>query len=211
MGIMFSDRQQYDSAAECYRQVIELDPENQKALFNLGIAYSHLDRADDAVNSYRILLDQDPVHEKGLNNLGVEFMKLERFDSALVYFGRLVGLTHDPQAYFNRARAYKELDSIDRARDDYRKAIQLQPDYAKAYHNLAIIEEESGDFPKAIELLTKAIDLGENDWKSHWKLGQIYVKLGVPDKARAEYDAAAKSHPASPKFEREYNELLKQQ
>jgi len=44
------------------------------------------------------------VHEKGLNNLGSAFMKLEQYDSALVYFGRLVGLKHDAQSYFNRAR-----------------------------------------------------------------------------------------------------------
>jgi len=211
MALLFSDREQYDSAAECYRKVVDLDPENQKALFNLGVAYGHLDKVDDAVKSYRELIDQDPVHEKGLNNLGSAFMKLEKYDSALVYFGRLVGLTHDAQAYFNRARAYRSLDSTGRAREDYQKAIEIQPEYAKAYHNLAILEEEAGDYPRAIELLTRAVDLGENDWKSHWKLGQIYVKLGMADQARTEYAAAAESHPQSAKFDREYKDLLKLQ
>jgi tetratricopeptide (TPR) repeat protein len=213
LGLVYSDLGKYDSAAHCYQQVVDLDPENLKALFNLAITYSRLDRLEQAAGTYHALVDQDPINEKGINNLGTVFLKLDEYDSAYVYFNRLVSLTRSAEAYYNRAKAASELDRIDDAKADYRKAIEEKPNYAKAYHNLAILEEKSGNLPEAVTLLKKAIaaDTETDSWKSHWKLGQIYVEMGLIDQARKEYAQAAVARPESDKFNREFDALLKQQ
>jgi len=209
LALLYSDKDQYDSAAAYFSKVIELDQGNLKALFNLGLMYSRMDRDRESAEAYRMLVDQDPVHEKGLNNLGTAFLRLGEFDSAYACFNRLVRLYNDPGAYFNRAKANDELGAIEAAKDDYRKAISLRPGYAKAYHNLAILEEKTGDLTEAVDLLEQAINYDTDNWKSHWKLGQVYIQLGMIDKARAEYTIAGNSHPDSKKFTREYENLLR--
>ncbi len=205
---LYSDIKQYDSAAVYYQYVIDLDPGNLKALFNLGLTYSKLNNYELAASTYRELIDLNPIHEKGLNNLGTTYLKLKEYDSAYVCFNRLVGLTHSPQAYYNRAKASRELGEIDSAAKDYREAIKLKPDYAKAYHNLAILEEKRDNLTEAATLLQQALQYDSENWKTHWKLGQVYYKLGLVKQAKAEYAEAKKALPTSQKFNREYNELF---
>ncbi len=207
---LYYDRQRFDSAEIAYRNVVELDPENLKALFNLALCSSKQDKSEDAAAAYHTLLDQDPVNTKGLNNLGTTYLKLEEYDSAAVYLTRLIGLTHSPESYFNRAKAFSELNRIDDARADLREAIKRDPTYAKAYHNLAILEEKSGSLTEAVQLLQKAIENDSDNWKSYWKLGQIYLKLDLKDKAREAYAKAAEAKPESEKFNREYQALMGQ-
>lgn len=210
LGLLYGGKAQFDSAIACYSKIVELDPENIKAQFNLGLTYGQLDRLDDAERAYQGVLDQDPINEKALNNLGTVYLKLENYDSAYVCFNRLVGLTHGATAYFNRAKANNELGRTDKAMEDYRKAIETDPGYGKAYHNLALLEEETGNHQTAIELLQKAISNDSDNWKSHWKLGQIYRSMGLLDKARGEYTLAAAAKPDSKKFAKEYDELFNQ-
>jgi tetratricopeptide (TPR) repeat protein len=153
------------------------------------------------------LLNHDPTNTKAINNLGTVLLKQEKYDSANVYFNRLVGLTKSPEAYFNRAKARQELDSTDAAMQDYRKAIELRPDYAKAFHNLAILEDKAGNQKVAIDLLVKATELDSDNWKSFWKLGQIYAALNDMPHAKDAYAKAAKANPDSDKFRREYQAI----
>lgn len=208
LALIFLERDMYDSAIVHLQEVASLDPENLRALFNLGLANSRAEHLPQAAEAYHRLLDQDPVNLKALNNLGTVYSRLRENDSALVFYNRLVGLTHSAEAYYNRADARKELDSIDPARQDYLKAIELKPDYAKAYHNLAILEEKLKNLDRAVELLKKAIQYDTDNWKSHWKLGQVYLAMGRTAEAKAEYALAAATNPSSEKFKKEYDNLL---
>ncbi len=200
---------QFDSAITYYNRVIELDPENMKALYNLGLSYNKINKLQDAADIYSKLIDRDPTNIKGLHNLGTAYLKLKVLDSALVIFNRLVHLSQDPKALYNRAKVYSELGDINKAKVDYEKAIEFKIDYAKAYHNLAILEEKSENYTKAVNLLNKAIEYDSNNWKSHWKLGQVLVKMNQFDDAMNEYAIAANSNPSSEKFKKEYDEIFK--
>ena len=202
------NRDQYDSATVHFKAVTELDPENLKALYNLGVCYSKQEFLDEAALAYYQLLNHDPTNTKAINNLGTVLLKQEKYDSADVYFNRLVGLTKSPEAYFNRAKVRQELDSADAAMQDYRKAIELRPDYAKAFHNLAILEDKAGNQKVAIDLLIKATEFDTDNWKSYWKLGQIYAEMNDMSSARQAYAEAAKANPDSDKFRREYQTIL---
>jgi tetratricopeptide (TPR) repeat protein len=208
LALGFLNGDKLDSAIVHFKAVTELDPENLKALYNLGVCYSRRELLDDAALTYYQLLNNDPTNTKAINNLGTVLLRQEKYDSADVYFSRLVGLTKSPEAYFNRAKARQELDSVDAAMQDYRKAIELRPDYAKAYHNLAILEDKAGNQRVAIELLKKSVAMDTDNWKSYWKLGQIYAAMNDMPNARDAYTMAAKSNPDSEKFRREYQTIM---
>ncbi len=208
LALYWSGRGLIDSALTMYKQVLSLDPENLKARLNLALNYSKMNRLTEAVHHYHVLIDMDPGNEKGLNNLGSAYRKLNKFDSALVCFNRLVALAPGPEAYFNRAKTYVELDSLDAAKNDYRQAIEIRNNYAKAYHNLSLLEKKTGNPLPAVELMLKAIEFDSKSWKSHWVLGQLYIDLGLTDKAKDSYVNAAILKPDSPAYWKEYNELV---
>jgi len=206
---VFYDGRRYDSAAFYFLKVTDLDPENHKALFNLALSYAKAGYLDEAIGAYRSLVDQDPTNVKATNNLGTAYLDAHKYDSALVCFNRLVGLTDSPKAYFNRAKTYHRLDSLEAAKKDYRQAIKRQSDYAAAYHNLAILEDKTGNPQEAADLLLKALKYEPHNWKSFWKLGQVYVEMGLTANAVEAYSKAAAENPPSEKFRREYEELTR--
>ena len=204
---LYSDISRDDSAATYYEQVVALDPENTRAIYNLALAYTRLDDMENAAANYQRLIDIDPVNEKAVNNLGVIYNNLREYDSAYVYFNRLVRLNNSPEAYFNRAKAEQRLGKTGDARADYRKAIELRPQYSAAYNNLAIIEEKDGNIPEAVKILRAGIETGLAGWKSHWKLGQLYRDMGNLSQALEQFDLARSLDPQSERFNKEYEEL----
>ena len=50
------------------------------------------------------------------------------------------------QIYLNLGSAYEEIDELDKAEKEYRKALALNPNYTKAYESLMeILEKKLGE------------------------------------------------------------------
>ncbi len=64
------------------------------------------------------------------------------------------------------------------AAGEFRRAIELRPDYADAYHNLANTYERMGRTDEAIENYKKAASFNPGLWESYQALGAIYYNRG---------------------------------
>ena len=59
----------------------------------------------------------------------------------------------------------------------FRRAIDLNPDFAEAYYNLGIAYEELGQHEDSVETLKKAIQLTPENANAHYALGYAYYRL----------------------------------
>ena len=61
--------------------------------------------------------------------------------------------------------------TLDRAIDDFNRAIQLKSDYADAYYNRGVAYEVKGEVDRAVEDYTKTIQLNPNYGEAllHWE------------------------------------------
>ena len=59
----------------------------------------------------------------------------------------------------------------------FRRAIDLNPDFAEAYYNLGVSYEELGKHEDSIETLKKAIQLAPENANAHYALGYAYCQL----------------------------------
>lgn len=64
--------------------------------------------------------------------------------------------------YFNMAKAYQHDKAIDKAIENYKLAIQANPDLSAAYSQLGLIYAEKGDYKDSIELFKKYLSLSDN-------------------------------------------------
>ncbi|MFX0072929.1 MAG: tetratricopeptide repeat protein [Candidatus Hermodarchaeota archaeon] len=103
----------YDKAIECFKKIIELDPENYRAWYNLGIAYFNLEQPKEALKSYNTALKINPDYMYCYYNVGLLYEIVEKdFEKAL--------------AYYEKALSYNEnfMYAIN-ARNDVRKKLDL--------------------------------------------------------------------------------------
>lgn len=73
----------------------------------------------------------------------------------------------------NLGDVYARHGDLKLAAGEFKKAIEIKPDYPPAYHNLANVYQSMGKIDEAADYYQKAIKLDPNLWQSYQNLGTI--------------------------------------
>ncbi|HEY2033503.1 MAG TPA: hypothetical protein VGH02_07410 [Rhizomicrobium sp.] len=117
-----------------------LPPRDRAAtMINLGIVRSRDDDAQGALDSYNHGLAMDPSLGEGYVDRGATEIVLKDYEAAVADITKGLSLNaNKPEiAYYDRAIANEALGNIRDAYIDYKKAVELSPDFALATEQLA--------------------------------------------------------------------------
>ena len=84
---------------------------------------------------------------------------------------------------------------LDKALEEFRRAILLKPNYADAYHNLALTEQKIGRINDAALHYQKAISTNPRLYQSYQNLGLIYLQRGQAAQAEEYLKKARELNP----------------
>jgi predicted O-linked N-acetylglucosamine transferase (SPINDLY family) len=87
----------------------------------------------------------------------------------------------------------------------YKKAININPNYADAHNNLGNALKDSGKFEKAISCYEKAININPNYVQAYYNLGIIFEKL---NNFQESINCYKKAIEIKPNYTRAHNNLL---
>jgi len=97
----------------------------------------------------------------------------------------------------NLAVALQAQGMNDAAADHYRRAIELQPDYAPAYNNLGVLQRASGKVDEAIATYEQALSLKGDYPDAHYNLANALLEKNRPREAADHFRIALRSIPDS--------------
>jgi hypothetical protein len=100
-----------------------------------------------------------------------------------------------PRAHNNMGDVYLRAGNMTAAVAEFKKATELNPNYASAYHNLANAYYSLGSLKEATRYYQKALTCDPGLFESHYNLGIIYINVGDFDKALEELDKAYRLKP----------------
>ncbi len=83
----------------------------------------------------------------------------------------------DPNHYRFRAELLRLWGKLDKARKDYQRMTELDPQSAVAYNGLAEVYLQSGDYDPALEAAQRAAELAPDEWVAYYNLGMIEDRL----------------------------------
>ena len=95
----------------------------------------------------------------------------------------------------NLGIALRKQGQLDQAIENYRKAIQVDPEYAYAYNNLGLALDDQGQLDQAIENFQKAIQIDPEDASAYYRLG---IALSDQGTTRPSHRKLPKSHSFRP-------------
>ncbi|TKR71662.1 hypothetical protein L596_019224 [Steinernema carpocapsae] len=126
---------------------------------------------------------------KDLKDRGNHMFQMSRFEEALSYYDKaIIRDSNEPSYFTNRALCFLRLKKWERAMDDCRKAIDLDPKNVKAnyYYGKACVH--SHNYDEAIKVLTRACDLSLAQKLAYGDEISGLVRLARKEKFRMEED-----------------------
>jgi tetratricopeptide (TPR) repeat protein len=84
-------------------------------------------------------------------------------------------------AHFKQAEAALAVGQADKAAEEFREILKLDPSNAGAYANLGVIAYKSGDFEQAKTLFEDALKRDESLWDAKAFLGFCQMRTGAPE------------------------------
>ena len=151
----------FESGIGYFKQVLEKDPENRKAVYNLGVGYFELNKFGDALTSFNKAIAMDPRDSLSIQYRGRVYYMLGDFQKCFKDYDQVVKMKPDDFiSWYNRGTAKGQLHDYLGAIKDFDKAIELNPDYAEAYYNRGLANFYQGRRYEACYDWRKAHSLG---------------------------------------------------
>ncbi len=172
-------------AADTYRRILSVNPEEPQALYGLGITLPHLGQPDNGIELLKKSLAIDPQYAAAYNALGVLLIDKRAYEDAATAFRKALKIQPDhAMACNNLGNALSARGQFAQAVPMYRKALKIKPDYAEAYNNLGTACVELGRYREAERQYTKALELNPSYADVYQGLGRLFKIQGQTERAR---------------------------
>lgn len=137
MGLLFSARKN-PLALQYYNNALNINPKSEEAIYGIGMFFMETGEYNKSIDQFTNLLKLNPKNTDAHFNLGyIHFKYLKVYQQAIKHFNDAINA--DPnfaKAYYMRGLCYETLGDIARAKADYGKATQIEPQYELANEGL---------------------------------------------------------------------------
>ena len=191
-------------AAADFRKVLERDPTNLMAHYNLGVQYFELHRLDDAARELQATLaigsprgaaveQLTQPSEEMLGKIWLEKRDVVRARNQ--YNHLLTVFPRDFAAHYNLGWIAAEEKNWEEATRQLRAALEIEPNNARAHNALGTVYLEQGDFAQASIEFGEAIRLDPRFAQAYYDLGMTLSKMHKRDEAAREFKKALEVDP----------------
>lgn len=110
---------------------------------DIGVELLKARKTDEAIQHFEEATNFHPGDYRGFNYLGIAYAQKGMYDRAVAAFLGALRLRSDiPSIHFNLGLAYKADCIMDKAREQFQRALELDPNYDKASEALKVLSEE---------------------------------------------------------------------
>jgi len=196
LGIIESDKQDYQSAGSAFQQALQLSPNSAKTHNNLGNVYVAQKKFDLAEKEFRTVLRLDPANRDGNYNLGVLLMAKGSPAEAIPHFERvrpanLSTSLNLVRALFESKRTTEALRMATELSEQHKNDVQL-------HFSLGILLASEKQYKPAQVELEKAEVLQPGTFEISYNLGQVFLRSGAYPQAELALNRALQQKPDSP-------------
>ncbi len=137
--LMYDEAKLPEKAVAAATQLVEIDPNNAEAHFNLGYMLIKKKNFAEAANAFKKVIEIDPNMEYAYLQLGYCYGQIKQFQNAVDMYEKLVEIVpENTDAWmgigYNNMYQKKWTPAV----KPFLKAIELKPDNGSAYYNLGI-------------------------------------------------------------------------
>lgn len=111
---------EYKKARDMFKRIIEIEPDNYRAYYNLGIANVNLSKIKEAKECYEEAIKIKPDYKYCLYNIGLIYESEGEFQEALNYYEKALEIDSKfPYAFNARNQILSNLEELKRSKEEY--------------------------------------------------------------------------------------------
>ena len=140
----------------------------------------------------------DPDKVVALMHEGNALIRAGQPDAALAKYNEALKFAEaegDPDVFFNMGIAYKAKGDLDKASAEYKRALELAPEYSEAHNNLGNLLKDQKKFAEAILHFESSIKIFPDNPSTYNNLGTVYAMKGDVNKAAVYFAKAVRIQP----------------
>ncbi|MDD5194265.1 MAG: tetratricopeptide repeat protein [Candidatus Omnitrophica bacterium] len=179
-----------------WQTAIKNSPGSYRVRYNLGNEYFHNGKFEKARVSYQDAIALKPDYFLAYFNLGIVNQFTGKTEDALSALNKASIISPSAEVQLNLGAVYKQRGELDKAFECFRKAIEINPNFAIAYDRLGTIYYISGDKENALRFYKEAIGRNPYYAEAYNNLGVVLLELGRPKEAAAAYKRSIALNPA---------------
>jgi tetratricopeptide (TPR) repeat protein len=197
-GVVSSARlAEYQDEETLWTKVIERDPTNATARYNVGTMYLERGQPQEAAKLFERAIEVRPDYAKAHHNLGAAYSALGRGEEATREFERAVEL--EPKyalGYVKLGRTALKAGDVAEARKQFDASLRAAPDNPAAHSGIASLLLETGQLDDAIRHAQSAIESDPDNASAHNVLGAALARQQRFDEAIEHFEAAVRLDPS---------------
>ncbi len=189
----------YEGAFTDLQAIVEANPDDVEAQFQLGMAALRSGHADVAQAAFQKVLELDPTRAAAVHhNLGVLYYQQGQIDEAIAQFEEaLAEEPDDPDTHYQLGAAYLvqalpsdpnapvDTAKVEQAIQEFEHSLAVEPEKAEALVGLGNAYLLEGKTEEAIAKLEEALKAAPEMPEALFTLGQAYAQAGRIDEAKA--------------------------
>ena len=137
LGLMFLNRKN-KIAIDYFNSALNINPKSIEAYYALGMFQQENGNPDAAIKAYKNINAINPKYKEAYYNIGYVYLEYKQnYSEALKSFTDAINVDKKyAEAYYNRGYTYELMKDFDKAKNDYKMAMQIRTNYQKAIEGL---------------------------------------------------------------------------
>jgi len=175
----------YARACENFEKAIELQPGQLDLYLFIGICRNNMRDYEEAGEAFQLLLSLDQTRPAVRIMQGIVMHNLGQWERSVNHH-RVILREYPgyPDIHYRQGLALVALDRLHEARESFRRALALNPDYQGALLESALIDAHFGHHDEADRLIARIASRKPDDTTVHYARGSILLE-------REDWDGAA--------------------
>ena len=197
LGLIYSNREDFIKARECFKEAVRLEPNN--AAYNSNYANTLQDtwRIEESFVYYQKAIELKPDFVDAYFNMGNAYRKSQRFPEALNCYQLAKKINpHYVKCYINTAVVYEATKEVDRAIAEIFEALKFAPQSFELLSYLGVMYSIKKEYELAMNYFKKAFETGQADDKFFLNYGTVCIELDQPAEAAKAFLKSAELSPS---------------
>lgn len=192
----------FEESIRIHQHIIDENPYNELAWFNLAAAFQGLKLYEKAIDAYQYAITINDKFDIAYRNLGDLYIRLRKYNEAIEALTTVIELTRPEDVLFEAiGHCYHKLQNFSLARLNYRKAVHMQPDDPKLYYKVALTYMDEQKWSQAVTTLEQSLRISPTP-ECHLALGECLLHQSMYTEAIYHFSIAVKQKPKNiPRWE----------